>query len=418
MAETIDSIRSGKGMLPKNLHIYVFVVLAAVGLGVMFLNDKNEAVDDAEQQRAKEQAKVDALRQAPPDQAQIIKEGVSQAADAKPQEEPARPAQTPGARLEVPGLDPQRVIGNEAEQARHDEGTKLTSPILVLTGGDERPREETSRVDQELRRLTATRAPATPPGLSPEDRQLLDAATRAGAGGAPARDSTGNEDLSGPRQNEAFFQRERTAAEGQSQRTAIGLDPAISVHTIVQGTIIPSTIVSPINSDLPGNVIARTTQDVYDSVGGNHLLIPMGSSIYGVYNNAVIVGQERVAVVFNRIVFPNGSGVTLGAMSGTDQAGSAGVPGDVDNHFFQMFGSALLIAGLSALVSDSGGNTNVFVGGSSDSATDAAGQVLVDVSRSILQRNTRIQPTVNAPAGQRFNILVQRDLALRPYQGR
>ena len=90
------------------------------------------------------------------------------------------------------------------------------------------------------------------------------------------------------------------------------------------GAVIPGIMVTGINSDLPGNIIAQVSQNVFDSATGNHLLLPQGAKLFGIYDSRVIYGQERVLVAWNRVVFPDGSAITLGAMPGSDQSGYAG----------------------------------------------------------------------------------------------
>ena len=87
---------------------------------------------------------------------------------------------------------------------------------------------------------------------------------------------------------------------------------------IKTGTVIPAVLISGINSDLPGVLIAQVSQNVYNTANGRHLLIPQGAKLYGVYDSRVVYGQERTLVAWNRIIFPDGSSVTLGAMPGAD----------------------------------------------------------------------------------------------------
>ena len=105
-------------------------------------------------------------------------------------------------------------------------------------------------------------------------------------------------------------------------------------------------MLSGVNSELPGNLIAQVSQNIYDSARGRNLLIPQGSKLHGVYDSRVIYGQERVLIAWNRIIFPDGSAFTLGAMPGADMAGYAGFNDDVNNHYLRIFGSAMLMSGI------------------------------------------------------------------------
>ena len=115
-------------------------------------------------------------------------------------------------------------------------------------------------------------------------------------------------------------------------------------YEVKTGAVIPGIMVTGINSDLPGNIIAQVSQNVFDTATGNHLLLPQGAKLFGVYDSRVIYGQERVLVAWNRVVFPDGSAVTLGAMPGSDMSGYAGYTDKVNNHYLRIFGSAILMS--------------------------------------------------------------------------
>lgn len=124
---------------------------------------------------------------------------------------------------------------------------------------------------------------------------------------------------------------------------------AASPYIVLQGTVIPAVLISEINSDLPGSLTAQVTIDVYDSIRGDHLLIPKGSRLIGQYNNDLRLGQERVMAAFRRIILPNGTYVDLQGMGIPDAQGQSGVTGDVNNHFWKMFGPSLFSASLAWL---------------------------------------------------------------------
>lgn len=195
-------------------------------------------------------------------------------------------------------------------------------------------------------------------------------------------------------------------------------DAPNSPYKIFQGSIIPSVLVSKVTSDLPGEVIATTTQDIYDGVSGRHLIIPKGSRVYGVYNNDINVGQGKIMVAFQRIVMPSGRSITLPGLPGADRFGQSGISGDVNNHFFKMYAGSALIAALGAIVDVNRRNNNLVSAGGVPSVTgqvtSSSGQVLVDLSRSILQRNNNIRPTISLEQGEKFNIVVKRDFDIPP----
>lgn len=182
-----------------------------------------------------------------------------------------------------------------------------------------------------------------------------------------------------------------------------------SPYTLLQGKVIPAVLMRDLNSDLPGEVTACTTVDMYDSVRSSYLLMPKGSCLSGRYQNSVRVGQSRLMFAFSRITLPNGVSFDLPGNPGSDLAGAAGVSGDVDNHFWEMFRNSFLVAwGAERLEASKQSPTTTY--GSTSGAQTAAGQVLVDVSRTILERQKVIPPTITIEKGTRINVEVTRDM--------
>ena len=182
-----------------------------------------------------------------------------------------------------------------------------------------------------------------------------------------------------------------------------------------QGKVIPAVLGRQINSDLPGRITATTTVDIYDSLGKGQLLIPKGSTLDGQYDAEVKVGQSRILFGFERLILPDGTSFDLPPAPGSDLRGAAGVSGDVNNHFFKMFASSLFIAFLADKTAPAQNVTNIGGG----TTTTAAGEVLVDVSKSILDRNKVIPPTITVPQGERINVEVVSDMVFaRSYSKR
>lgn len=196
-------------------------------------------------------------------------------------------------------------------------------------------------------------------------------------------------------------------ASVQPRSPAIKTMQVGSKYTLTQGKDIPAVLTRDINSDLPGEVTACSTIDVYDSIVSEHLLIPRGSCFVGRYQNAVRAGQDRLMFAFSRLTLPNGVSMDLPGMSGDDLAGSAGVEGDVNNHFFKTFSASFLVA---ILAERAERNKTAPQGTTSPGAVSAAGQVLVDVGTTILQRNRSIPPTIKVESGTLINIHVTRDM--------
>lgn len=195
------------------------------------------------------------------------------------------------------------------------------------------------------------------------------------------------------------------AKDTAGQGRAINGYQAVNRLVLRQGKVIPAVLGRQINSDLPGRITAYVSSDVYDADGQR--LIPKGSALVGKYDSGVQVGQSRLMFAFERLVLPNGYSFDLPAAPGADLAGAAGMAGDVDNHFFKMFGTSLLIAVLADRAKQPSNVTQVGGGGP---VMTAAGQVLSDVSRTVLERNRVIPPTITVDQGTRINVEVVSDM--------
>lgn len=216
---------------------------------------------------------------------------------------------------------------------------------------------------------------------------------------------------------EAFL-REAEAKTGQYYLRETRQRP-ISKYELKMGWKIPAFLLDGINSDLPGQVCAQVRETVYDSATGKYPLIPQGAKVCGTYDSQIAVGQKRILMVWNRIIFDDSSSLTLGGMPGADQAGYAGFDAEVDNHYFRVFTSALMMSVISAGVQISQPqqtNTN----GSptaGQTAAGALGQQLGQLTTGIIQRDLKIQPTLIQKPGYRFNIQITRDIVFPgPYK--
>lgn len=191
-------------------------------------------------------------------------------------------------------------------------------------------------------------------------------------------------------------------------------------YVLQQGSIIPVTLLTGINSDAAGQVVAQVRENVYDSVSGDYLLIPQGSRILGkVDSGAAGVGQERIRVSWQRMFLPNGVSVDLGSMDGVDTEGYPGLHDRVNNHTRKIMGATLLSGMLSAAAQIAAGNTN------SDSSNESAGQLavsgaaasMISAGTKLIERQINVNPTITISPGIHFNIFVNQDVILRPYNG-
>jgi len=218
-----------------------------------------------------------------------------------------------------------------------------------------------------------------------------------------------NSDPNGQARKERFFNQD-IAELGYLPNPVV---PQMSPYELKRGSVIPATLITGINSDLPGRITAQVSQNVYDSATGRHLLVPQGAKLFGRYDSNVSFGQNRVLVIWTDIIFPNGSTLQLGGMAGTDSAGYGGFNDRVDNHYFRTFGSAVLVAligaGTEMMIPQ---DRNAF--GTSNSAEDAARRSFAEtfgqMSQQTLSRNLNVQPTLKIRPGYRFNVLVDQDI--------
>ena len=208
---------------------------------------------------------------------------------------------------------------------------------------------------------------------------------------------------------------------GDRWRLDASLRPPRSAYELRAGYVAPATLISGINSALPGQIVAQVSRDVYDTATGRHVLIPQGSRLVGTYSSEVNYGQSRVLIAWQRIVFPDARAIDIGAMPGADSAGFAGFQDQVDNHYFRLFGSAFLMSAITAGIAMSQDNAAGRAGGNrqraSDAMSEALGQQLGQVTAQMIARNLNIAPTIEIRPGYRFNVIVTKDLTFgRPYR--
>lgn len=194
------------------------------------------------------------------------------------------------------------------------------------------------------------------------------------------------------------------------------LQKPISPYQVMAGTLIPAALITGIKSDLPGQVIASTTEPVYDSATGRHVLIPQGSRLIGRYDSQVAFGQRRVLLVWQRVILPDASSILLDRLPGLDTAGFAGLEDGVDWHWDRILAGAAL-------------STLLGVGAelAAPTSSDAAGRVVIatreglqetinTVGQELTRRNLNVQPTLTIRPGFPVRVMVNQDLVLRPYQ--
>lgn len=189
----------------------------------------------------------------------------------------------------------------------------------------------------------------------------------------------------------------------------------LSAFSIFQGTIIPAVLITGINTDLPGDIIARVTSNVYSSQTGQFLLIPQGTLLFASYNSSVSYAQNRVQIAWKTLIRPDGFMMELGNMQGADAQGYAGVRGKVDHHIWAFLGGMLLTTAVGL------GETarkveqlpkNSYLNSATNSAYDATKRL----ADKIIDRALDIQPTIIIAPGESVNVLTNANLALPPVE--
>ena len=176
--------------------------------------------------------------------------------------------------------------------------------------------------------------------------------------------------------------------------------------------MLPATLQTGIQSDLPGTIIAKIRQDVFDTKTGNYLLIPQGATLIGVYDSQVAYGQERVLIAWQRLIFPNGVSQNLEGQAGVDLMGLAGLQDKVNHHYFRVFSSAVMFSLFGAAAQLSQPQTNNNGLSPQQIVAGAMGQQLSETGAQLVARNMNIQPTLTIRPGANFNVLLARDLVL------
>lgn len=221
------------------------------------------------------------------------------------------------------------------------------------------------------------------------------AARSDGTAASPPAAKTAGPAAAGLSQDELFAMRVATDRVPVAQ--VVDLD-----HTdrmVVQGTVIPAVLETALNTDLPGFVRAIVSRDVR-SFDGSWVAIPRGSRLIGQYKSALVTGQSRAYIVWTRLIRPDGASVPLGSPA-MDANGEAGLPGEVNRHFWQRFGSSILLSVVSGAASAVGGTSSALI---------VAGSGAQSASAVALETDGKIPPTIRVPLGTPIQVFTARDL--------
>ena len=219
------------------------------------------------------------------------------------------------------------------------------------------------------------------------------------AGGAP-----------GGREHQSFLRSAETLAP-----TALKLRrDRLGVGVVVEaGTVIPAALVTAVDSDVAGPLVAQVTRDVFDRTQ-RQVVIPRGSRLLGSYDSQVALGESRLLVAWGRVIFPDGNGLSFPGLPATTKSGEAGLTGSVNNHLTRVFGSAILLSILSAGAQLSQPQESAAFGGAASTrqvAAAAVGQELSTVAIEMLRRQMSVPPTIRIAAGTSFYVFLRGDVS-------
>jgi type IV secretion system protein VirB10 len=205
-------------------------------------------------------------------------------------------------------------------------------------------------------------------------------------------------------------------SDGPGDSLGSTLQHPTSPYEVMAGTIIPVVLLTAVNSDIPGPVIAQVRENVFDTVSGNTLLVPQGARLYANYDSMVSWGQSRILVCWRRLLFPNGDSIDLHCAPAADLKGAAGLTDEVDEHWLRLLAGAGISSLLAASATAAASNQTGFAPTVPQLfASNAAGSVNQS-GQQVVRRDLQVQPTITIRPGFSVNVIVHKDLALPPYR--
>jgi type IV secretory pathway VirB10-like protein len=277
------------------------------------------------------------------------------------------------------------AVNTEQQRMAQETEAARTSHLFATTASRERPASPMSTLTPaDQRPITPTGQTDTPP-IDPESLPNMQDRKSAFLNGAVDRKTISPDRLANP----------------------------ASRYVVQAGAVIPAALVTGIRSDLPGQVTAQVTENVYDSPSGRFLLIPQGSKLVGLYDSQISFGQDRVLLVWTRLLMPNGRSIVLERQPGADTQGFAGLEDEVDHHWSRLLMAAALstVLGVGAELGATN-NDSAIVTALRRGSTDSLNQT----GQQIVRRNLNIQPTITIRPGFPVRVIVNRDLVLALYQ--
>lgn len=294
---------------------------------------------------------------------------------------------------------------------------KQQAPALT----DEEKLQAELRLQRIKQSIAARNADIVFPGVKVEQRQIggssgatqgnISDISMAGLSGMPTQENQRDSDN---RQDDKSSFLSQNRADDTLIRS--GLRSPLSKYQLMAGALLPGVLLTGINSDLPGQILGQLSQGIYDSKTGVYLLLPQGTKVIGEYDSRVTYGQDRVLIVWTRLLLPNGKSISLEGMPGVDLSGYAGLHEKVNNHYFRLLGGVVFGSVLGAGAQVARGSNQTVDPSFGQLAVEGAAQNINEAGQQITRKNLNMQATLEISPGQRFNIFVTKDLILEPYK--
>lgn len=308
----------------------------------------------------------------------------------------------------VPKLGPPLPgdLGRPIVSAQRDGEIVPVPPMGSPSAGTRSPADEArDRARQEREAATTSRlflgGGAAGAGMAEALRESIGPAM-----GAPAPAASERSPVAARR---AFLE----GGTGKSNESPERISGPSSPYILLSGSVIPAALITGIRSDLPGQVTAQVTQNVYDSPTGRILLIPQGARLVGDYDSEIAAGQERVLLAWDRLILPGGRSIRLDRQPGADAHGMAGLADRTDHHWGSMLRAALISTLLGVGTELGSGREDLIVRALRDGSQDTINQS----GQRLVERQMNIAPTLTIRPGFALRVLVTRDLILEPEGG-
>jgi type IV secretion system protein VirB10 len=275
---------------------------------------------------------------------------------------------------------PGEIVDPEQQRLAQENEAARTSRLFATTGARERPATAAPAApatDQKTAADGKAEGPPLDPGalLNMQDRKL------AFVNGAVDRKTVSPDHLENP----------------------------VSRYVVQAGSVIAAALITGMRSDLPGQVTAQVTENVYDSPTGRYLLIPQGAKLIGTYDSQVAFGQNRLLLVWTRLLLPNGRSVVLERQPAADPQGFIGLEDEVDQHWDRLIMGAVLstVIGIGAELGSNANDSSI-----ASALRQGSSNSLSQTGQQITQRNLNIQPTLTIRPGFPVRVIINRDLVL------